>query len=125
MIQTSVQAMVVDRFISDSGGGNGVGFVDRVLTGRPTIVSECPSAALPIGAYLPPVIMKPSHLDPREALDAFVDLHASVMVPIHFGTFDLAEEPLLEPPRLLAQHAHARGLSERVVIMKHGETRRW
>ena len=82
-------------------------------------------AALPIGAYLPPVIMNPGHLDPRQALDAFVDLKAHVMVPIHFGTFDLAEEPLEEPPRLLAQHARERGLSERVWLMMHGETRAW
>ena len=82
-------------------------------------------AAIPIGAYLPPVIMKPSHLDPREALNAFADLGARVMVPIHFGTFDLAEEPLDEPPRLLAQAARERGLMERVWILKHGETRAW
>jgi N-acyl-phosphatidylethanolamine-hydrolysing phospholipase D len=82
-------------------------------------------AALPIGAYLPPVIMKPSHLDPRQALDAFVDLRARVMVPIHYGTFDLAEEPLEEPPRLLEQFARERGLTERVWILKHGETRAW
>jgi len=82
-------------------------------------------AALPIGAYLPPVIMKPGHLDPGQALEAFVDLRARVMVPIHFGTFDLADEPLDEPPRLLAQLAGERRLLERVWILKHGETRVW
>ena len=82
-------------------------------------------AALPIGAYLPPVIMKSSHLDPRQALDAFADLRARIMVPIHFGTFDLAEEPLEEPPRLLEQLARARGVMDRVWIMRHGETRGW
>ena len=82
-------------------------------------------AALPIGAYLPPVIMKPSHLDPRQALDAFTDLKARVMIPIHFGTFDLAEEPLEEPPMLLDRFARERGLIDRVWILKHGETRAW
>jgi L-ascorbate metabolism protein UlaG (beta-lactamase superfamily) len=83
-------------------------------------------AALPIGAYLPPVIMKSVHMDPREALDAFADLQARVMIPIHWGTFDLAEEPLAEPPRLLEQHARTRGLGpDRVAIFKHGETRAW
>ena len=82
-------------------------------------------AALPIGAYLPAVIMKPSHLDPRQALDAFADLRARVMVPIHFGTFDLAEEPLEEPSRLLEQLARARAVIDRVWILKHGETRSW
>jgi len=83
-------------------------------------------AAIPIGAYLPPVIMKPVHTDPREALDVFVDVGARAMIPIHWGTFDLADEPLTEPPRLLEHHARARGLgADRVWILKHGETRAW
>ena len=83
-------------------------------------------AAIPIGAYLPPVIMKAVHTDPRQALDAFADVKARAMLPIHWGTFDLAEEPLAEPPQLLESHARARGLGpDRVWILKHGETRAW
>jgi N-acyl-phosphatidylethanolamine-hydrolysing phospholipase D len=83
-------------------------------------------AALPIGAYLPPVIMKSVHIDPREALDAFTDLRAKTMLAIHWGTFDLADEPLDEPPQLLARAARERGLGEdRVWIFEHGETRAW
>ena len=82
-------------------------------------------AALPIGAYLPPVIMKAGHIDPAQALDAFVDLRARTMLAMHFGTFDLAEEPLEEPPQLLAKLADARRLLDRVWILKHGETRPW
>jgi L-ascorbate metabolism protein UlaG (beta-lactamase superfamily) len=83
-------------------------------------------AAIPIGAYLPPVMMKQSHTDPREALDALTDVRGRVLLPIHWGTFDLADEPLEEPPRLLEQHARERGLgADRVWIMKHGETRAW
>jgi L-ascorbate metabolism protein UlaG (beta-lactamase superfamily) len=83
-------------------------------------------AAIPIGAYLPPVIMKPVHTDPREALDVFADVKARAMIPIHWGTFDLADEAIEEPPRLLDRHARARGLGDdRVWILKHGETRRW
>jgi N-acyl-phosphatidylethanolamine-hydrolysing phospholipase D len=82
-------------------------------------------AALPIGAYLPPVIMKPGHIDPAQALDAFVDLRARVLLAMHFGTFDLAEEPLEEPPLLLTKLAEQRRLIERVWILKHGETRAW
>lgn len=83
-------------------------------------------AAIPIGAYLPPVIMKQVHTDPRTALDVFADVRARAMIAIHWGTFDLADEPLAEPPRLLEQHARERGLGpDRVWIFKHGETRRW
>jgi L-ascorbate metabolism protein UlaG (beta-lactamase superfamily) len=83
-------------------------------------------AALPIGAYLPPIIMKPVHTDPRDALDAFADVGARALLPIHWGTFDLADEPVAEPPRLLEELARARGLgADRVWIFKHGETRSW
>jgi L-ascorbate metabolism protein UlaG (beta-lactamase superfamily) len=83
-------------------------------------------AAIPIGAYLPPVIMKQVHTDPRDALDVFSDVRARAMIPIHWGTFDLADEPLDEPPRLLEQVARERGLGpDRVWILRHGETRAW
>jgi N-acyl-phosphatidylethanolamine-hydrolysing phospholipase D len=83
-------------------------------------------AAVPIGAYLPPRIMRMSHTTPEEALRVFADVRAERFLPIHWGTFDLAEEPLDEPPQRLEAEAHRRGLGEdRVWVLKHGETRRW
>lgn len=83
-------------------------------------------AALPIGAYLPPAIMRPVHLTPEEALQAFEDVGAQRMVAIHWGTFDLAEEPLDEPPRRLASEVARRGIDpSRVWVLRHGETRAW
>lgn len=83
-------------------------------------------AAIPIGAYLPPVIMKGSHTSPEEALAAFADVRARHFVPIHWGTFDLADEPLDEPPRLLRDEARRLKLGpDRVWLFRHGETRRW
>jgi N-acyl-phosphatidylethanolamine-hydrolysing phospholipase D len=82
--------------------------------------------AIHIGAYLPPVIMKASHTTPEEALDIFADVGARVMVPIHWGTFDLADEPLEEPPQRLDAEARRRGLGpDRIWILKFGETRGW
>jgi len=48
----------------------------------------------PIGAYEPRWFMKDNHMDPAEALSAAEDLRARVFVPIHWGTFDLSDEPL-------------------------------
>jgi L-ascorbate metabolism protein UlaG (beta-lactamase superfamily) len=83
-------------------------------------------AAVPIGAYLPPVIMKPSHTTPEEALQILEDVGGRAMVPIHWGTFDLADEPLEEPPQRLEAEARRLGLGpDRVWLFKHGETRAW
>jgi L-ascorbate metabolism protein UlaG (beta-lactamase superfamily) len=83
-------------------------------------------AAIPIGAYLPPAIMRASHTTPEEALQVLADVQGRRLVPIHWGTFDLAEEPIEEPPARLSAEARRLGLGpERVWLMKHGETRRW
>jgi len=83
-------------------------------------------AAIPIGAYQPPVIMRPSHIAPEQALRALEDVRGYTMVAIHWGTFDLAEEPIEEAPGLVQAEAHRLGLGpDRVWILKHGETRRW
>ncbi|HXG49969.1 MAG TPA: MBL fold metallo-hydrolase [candidate division Zixibacteria bacterium] len=83
-------------------------------------------AALPIGAYLPPEIMKQVHLTPEQAVQAFIDLRGSVLLGTHWGTFDLADEPLDEPPRRMLAEARRRGIDPgRAWILKIGETRRW
>ena len=83
-------------------------------------------AAIAIGAYEPPEIMKSVHVTPEEAVQAFVDLNARVLLGIHWGTFDLAEEPLDEPPGRMLAEVRRRGIgSERAWILRVGETRRW
>ena len=83
-------------------------------------------AALAIGAYRPPAIMQFVHSTPEEAVQAFEDLRASVLIGIHWGTFDLAEEPLGEPPVRMLAEARRRGLPEsRAWILQVGETRTW
>jgi N-acyl-phosphatidylethanolamine-hydrolysing phospholipase D len=58
-------------------------------------------AFLPIGAYEPRWFMKYQHMDPPEAWRAFQDLGARVMVPMHWGCFDLTDEPVDLAPRVL------------------------
>ncbi len=55
-------------------------------------------ALLPIGAYEPNWFMKPVHMNPAEAVRACVELGAPRMATMHWGTFALTTEPLLEPP---------------------------
>lgn len=81
-------------------------------------------AAMPIGAYAPVAMMKPFHLDPEEAVEAGRALRAARLVGMHFGTFDLTDEPLDEPPRRFrAAGAEAGYAREDVWVLDVGETR--
>jgi len=83
-------------------------------------------AALAIGSYLPAEIMKAVHTTPEEAVQAFLDLDGGVMLGMHWGTFDLAEEPLEEPPVRMRVEFERRHLDPaRAWILKIGETRPW
>ncbi len=66
-------------------------------------------AILPIGAYEPRWFMKYQHMDPAEAWQAFLDLRARALVPIHWGTFDLTDEPLDRAPVELERAVTAAG----------------
>jgi L-ascorbate metabolism protein UlaG (beta-lactamase superfamily) len=78
-------------------------------------------ALLPIGAYSPDNF-RAVHTSPEDALQAFQDLRAETMVPMHFGTFKLSFEPMDEPlPRLL-RAAEAAGIAEKVHPLREGET---
>ena len=81
------------------------------------------AALVPIGAYDPRWFMRPVHVDPEEALQAFEDLGARTFVAMHWGTFKQADEPLDEPPvRLEAERARRAIAPERVKVLAIGET---
>ena len=67
-----------------------------------------------IGAYKPRWFMEPNHNSPEEAVQAFVNAKAKYLVPMHFGRFDLSDEPPNEPLRLLKEKAREMDLSEKV-----------
>eukprot|EP00984_Skeletonema_dohrnii_P023866 scaffold12965_cov117-Skeletonema_dohrnii-CCMP3373.AAC.4 len=58
-------------------------------------------AAIPIGAYEPNWFMRESHCNPAEAVKIHQAVRAKRSVAVHFDTFDLADEPREEPPKLL------------------------
>lgn len=66
-------------------------------------------ALLPIGAYEPRWFMAYAHMNPAEAWRAFGDLGARWLVPMHWGTFDLTDEPIDLPPQDLAAAIAAAG----------------
>jgi L-ascorbate metabolism protein UlaG (beta-lactamase superfamily) len=81
--------------------------------------------AVPIGAYEPRWFMAAQHVDPDEAVRIFQDTGARYAFGVHWGTFQLTDESLDEPPRALAAaRARAAIPEERFFVMKVGETRR-
>ncbi len=68
-------------------------------------------ALIPIGAYKPRWFMSEVHVDPEQALQAFTDLQAGRLLPIHWGTFPLADEGMMEPLNRLLTLAGQRGVA--------------
>lgn len=67
-----------------------------------------------IGAYEPRWFMKPIHKNPDEAVQAFVDMNAGTLIPMHYGTFDLSDEPPGQPLRDLKAAAKAAGVEDKI-----------
>ncbi len=103
-------------FAGDSGYFHGFAEIGRRFPGIDV-------ALLPIGAYEPRWFMAYQHMDPPQAYRAFRDLGARHMVAMHWGTFDLTDEPVDLAPRELARVLAARGGDPRVRVMAVGE--RW
>jgi L-ascorbate metabolism protein UlaG (beta-lactamase superfamily) len=89
-------------------------------------------ALLPIAGY-EPAGFREEHLSPLDAMYAFEDLGARVLIPTSFGSFPLSYEPLDAPAAWLRELAHERGLALRgpaaggrearwLAILDHGET---
>ena len=82
-------------------------------------------ALLPIGAYEPRWFMTSQHVNAAEAVKIHQDVATKRSLGIHWGTFELTDEPLDEPPRSLAREASAAGLrEEEFFVLAIGETRR-
>lgn len=83
-------------------------------------------ALLPIGAYEPEWFMTSQHTTPEEALQAFIDVRAKLMVPMHYGTFRLADDTAREALDRLEADRKKRGLAEDAIrVLLHGETLRF
>lgn len=73
---------------------------------------------------------KDSHVTPREAVQIHQDIRSRQSVAIHWGTFQLSEEPMDEPPKDLRQaiddaetrNSHDAATTIHFDVLGHGET---
>lgn len=79
-------------------------------------------ALLPIGAYYP-ASFRNVHTSPEDALQAFQDLRARWMVPMHYGTFRLSYEPVDEPVQRLLRGAEQQGIENKICVLEEGVTK--
>ncbi len=80
-------------------------------------------AAIAVGAYEPRWFMKRGHVNPDEAVQVMQDVGAKRAVGIHWGTFQLTDEPLDQPPEDLAKAVQAHHLpADQFRVMQHGQT---
>lgn len=82
-------------------------------------------ALLPIGAYEPRWFMAEQHVNVHEAIKIHRDLNAKRSLGVHWGTFELTDEPLDEPPQVLAAQRTAQGLADdEFFVLAIGQTHR-
>ena len=69
--------------------------------------------------------MKDQHVDPDEALQIHRDVKSKLSLGIHWGSFELTDEPLDAPMGELAEARQRHGVAQDAfVLFRHGETRR-
>jgi len=80
---------------------------------------------IPIGAYDPRWIMSPMHANPFDSANIFVDTKCKRALGMHWGTWVLTEEEVLEPPKLLKAALQEKGIPETGVfdVCDIGESR--
>ena len=82
-------------------------------------------ALIAVGAYEPRWFMKEQHLNPAESVQVHLDVGAKRSLGVHWGTFNLTDEPLDQPPRDLAAARDAAKLAaDDFFLLAVGETRK-
>ncbi|MGI8670568.1 MAG: MBL fold metallo-hydrolase [Aridibacter sp.] len=93
------------------GGDSGYGSHYRELA---KTFGEIDYFIIGIGAYEPRWFMKANHNNPADVVKAFQDAKAKILIPMHYGTFDLSDEPPSQPLRLLKEEAEKADIIEKV-----------
>ena len=99
------------------GGDSGMGPHFRAIGN--TFV-DIDYALLGIGAYAPPFMMQEIHTSPEEAMTAFQHLGAQKMIPMHYATYDLSDEPISEPYHRIQYAFEQKGIIDQLCLLEPG-----
>jgi L-ascorbate metabolism protein UlaG (beta-lactamase superfamily) len=103
--------------VGDSGYGEGMHFRRARERYGPFRL-----AILPIGAYEPRWFMRDQHMNPEEAVRAFLDSGAQLALAHHHGTFQLTNEAIDAPVAALAAALAGQEIAaERFRVLKPGQ----
>jgi L-ascorbate metabolism protein UlaG (beta-lactamase superfamily) len=104
-------------FVGDSSYGEGRHFRDARQRYGPFQL-----ALLPIGAYEPRWFMADQHMNPAEAVQAFIDCGAKRALGHHYGTFQLTDEAIDAPLVALAEALQTTNIpAERFAALRPGQ----
>lgn len=76
---------------------------------------------MPVGAYKPKFVMEWAHTSPEESVQGFHELNGKKFIPMHYGTFDLSDEPASEPVKILRELKENSTINGNLAILKVGE----
>jgi L-ascorbate metabolism protein UlaG (beta-lactamase superfamily) len=96
------------------GGDSGYGRHYRELS---EIFPKIDYFLIGIGAFEPRWIMEPNHNSPSDAVKAFTDSNAAAIVPMHYGRFDLSDEPPGMPLKIFLDEAKRAGIEDKVRVL--------
>ena len=115
-------------FSGDTGYSADFTDTQKRFAGRqtPALGGGFDMALIAVGAYEPRWFMKDQHVNPAEAVQIHKDLQTKRSVGVHWGTFELTDEPLDQPPKDLAVARKAAGLQDGdFAVLAIGQTRRF
>jgi L-ascorbate metabolism protein UlaG (beta-lactamase superfamily) len=80
---------------------------------------------VPIGAYHPRAVFSAVHSNPFDSVEIFQDTKCVRAMGIHWGTWALTMEQVLDPPKLLREALRRKGIPETGVfdVCDIGESR--
>lgn len=100
------------------GGDSGYGSHFKIVR---ELFGDIDVCILGVGAFKPEWFMEQNHTSPLKAIRAATDMGARTFIPMHYGTFELGDESLGEPVRILENIRNSGTANTRILIPRVGE----